>query len=186
MRIVHRIVLTLLSFPLFAVPAQARYSPMFHLSARPSVDVPMYPDDRLYGPGGSVSMTGTYSMPFYTPLCVGLELGYRLAPLRDTEVGRPGSVSALSVGGLMELRYGIGRAVELSIAASGGYYIAFLNDDLSSNGYSYCAGFSLGLGYRVTSRLTLGLHAAWRIHAGLYLFGPGPGVYATYRLGGET
>jgi hypothetical protein len=145
--------------------AEDRSSPPFMLSVRPSVDVPL---PVFFTFGGGMNLTVTYALPFFPMLSVGVDLGYHFAPLNLTESGILASLSALSGSIAMDFRLFFLRRLELCAFLSGGYFFAFLNDDPAATGHNYYVGGGLGLSYRFSPSLSLGIQGRYTNFMGLY------------------
>jgi hypothetical protein len=138
-----------------AAPAADQPHPQITVSIRPSLDIPLAGSEVLYTLGGGGNIAGTYALPFFSLLSVGVDLGYHLAPLMPAELSTPGSLSVIAGSILADFRFIFLRRLELSVFLSGGYYFAFLNDEPAETGHNFCAGGGLGLSYRFSPRMGL-------------------------------
>lgn len=158
-------------FSVLVIAAQAILAedqpPPITISVRPSVDIPVM-SSTLFTLGGGMDVAVTYALPFFPMLSVGVDLGYHFAPLNLTEPSILASLSALSGSVLMDFRLVFPRRLELCAFFSGGYFFAFLNDDPSAAGHNFYVGGGLGLSWRFSPGLSLGIQLRYANFMGLY------------------
>jgi hypothetical protein len=140
------------------------------LAVRPSLDIPLAPDDVFFrwGAGGAVS--GRYVLPFFRFLSVGLELGYHFAPLKMGALADPSSLSLLSTSALAQLSVLLFQRLELSAVGLGGYYFGLLTEDPGSTGNSFYVAGGLGAAFRFDKTYALGVRGQYSNFLGLHHF----------------
>lgn len=136
----------------------------FSLRVAPQVTLPVGDDSDLYEPGGSGTITGGFSMPFYTPLRVTADVGYAYIPLAE-EIG---SMSLVSVGAGVGLNFAVAPWLNVYTYGKGGYFFAALNDAAGTRGgnpWMYAGG---GAAFRPWSKISIALEGGYRHYCGLY------------------
>jgi hypothetical protein len=151
-----------------AVFSEQQFGTEITISIKPSFDIPLLDDNLFYTYGGGVAVSGSYTLPFLPFLSVGLELGYHLAPLHIGDIGNPTSLSLLYGSAPVEFRFVFLQRFELNAIATGGYYYAFINNDPAFTGHNFYVGGGLGIAYRISRLLSLGIQTQYNSFLGLY------------------
>jgi hypothetical protein len=164
--------------------AQGQYRPIL-VSLRPQIDIPLHPDQFMFGISGGLGASGSYVFPFFQPLSAGIAVNYHLGPMRHDEMGNLGSLSVISAETTAELRITLLRLIDAYLSGGAGYFYAFLNDDPSSFVTNLVYNGRVGVGLRVNPTITIGIQGEYRRYRSLYhLLGVGLGV--DLRLGGTN
>ncbi len=155
----------------------------FVVSVRPAIDIPLPPDPNLFQLGGGVAVSGSYVLPFFRPLSAGIAVTYHLGRLQHADLGSLGSLSVLSAEVAAELCLTVLRRIDGYLSGGAGYFYAVLNGDPSSWAASLVWSGRVGVGFRVSPALTVGIQSEYRRYESLYhLLGVGAGL--DLRLGG--
>lgn len=157
-------------------PAGELYKPV-RISIQPEIDIPLAPDSNLFKLSGGCGISGNYIFPFFKPLSAGVAVNYHLGRMDHADLVILGTLSIMSTEGVVQLRGTLLRLVELYISGGFGYYYALLNEDLASSVSNLMFSGGAGIGFRVSSRLSIGLQGQYRRYNRLYHFiGAGLGI----------
>ena len=156
--------------------AQGEYRPIL-ISITPQVDIPLPPDQFMFNISGGLGMRGSYVFPFFQPLSAGIALNYHQGPMRHDEMGNLGSLSVISAETTAELRLTLRSLIDAYLSGGAGYFYAFMNGDPSSFVTNLVFDGRVGVGFRMTPSMTVGIQGEYRRYWSLYhLLGVGLGV----------
>jgi hypothetical protein len=123
----------------------------------------------------------SFVFPFFRPISFGLAVDYHLGRMQHADLGNLGFLSVISPEATVEFRLTFLKLLEVYLSGGAGYFFAFRNEDTDPSRVvgvtNFVWGGRLGVGLRVSSRLTIGLQGEYRRYESLYhLFGAGFGV----------
>ena len=122
-------------------------------------------------------MSGSYVFPFFRPLSIGIAVNYHLGRLRHADLGNLGSLSVISAETTAELRLTFLRLIDVYFSGGAGYFYAFLNDESLSSASNMVLSGRIGVGFRATPTITIGVQGEYRRYQSLYhRMGVGLGV----------
>jgi hypothetical protein len=138
------------------------------LSVRPSFDIPVAHNALVFTPAGGIAASGSYVLPFFRFVSVGMDLGYHIVPLNEEPISLSSSVSILSASVLSDFRVTFLRRFEVCVFLMGGYYFALLNDEPASTGHNFYTAGGVALSFLATRQLSIGVQSAYQGFLGLF------------------
>ena len=147
--------------------AEEPYRPVV-VSLRPEISIPLVPDHFLFQLGGGGSAGVSYVFPSFRPFSAGTVITYHYVGMQHGDLGYLGSLSVVSAAATAELRATIARKIDLSLAGGAGFFCAFLNEEPTSYASNFALAGRIGVGFRATPAMTVGLHAEYRRYETLY------------------
>lgn len=152
---------------------------LFSLSLTPEASIPLGVDADYFTIGGGASLAARYTLPFLRPLSLGVEISYRLQPIKTTT----DTLSILSGGALVRLGFEPIPWLGLGLLGEAGYFYGFCSDRSLPAGYNPYVGGGAEIGFRLFDGFWLGISGFYRSYIGLY-GGPSAALTTAYTFGG--